>query len=245
MPSSGNLLRTLLAATSPVLHQSLERSWTIAREQWLPALGTKMGSSNAESHLGNVERYVDSLLAGNSSANDPRLRVALDPVEVYALLASVLFHDLGNGAKAGSNDSDHGDTTRRILTDGNNYAVLGIPSLEMARCIGRIAAKHSSRRFDTWGLRTGVVDPFGVVDEGRLAAILFVGDRMDSAYSRSLPTYISDDKSIEIVGALSPFRARCPHRPVWRLYRDRARRLFFQQRPIGIAKRPNMDRVTN
>lgn len=201
MSGTEHRLGRCLAATAPELYESLQRSWKIAREQWLPALATKMGSTNAESHLYSVERHLDDLLVEDDGADVPRLRVPLEPVEVYALLASVLFHDLGNGVAKQNDTEDHGDRTGRVLFEGDRYAVLGIPCPEMARSIGRISAMHSKRAFDVSGLRTGTIDPFGAVGERRLAAFLYVADRMDSAYSRALPKYIRTDERIEIVGA--------------------------------------------
>jgi hypothetical protein len=201
MPVSGERLREYLKVHDPKLYAALLRNWETAWEEWLPALTVSGGSFNSYPHIRNVEHHVDCLLvegAAGASGDTPRLRVPLSPVEVYVLLASVLFHDIGRITPKG----DHGVKSQKQIE--NSFPSLGIPSRELAGSIGRISAYHTMLEragpFDR-NLEDTVIDPYGRVRESVLGPLLLLADHLDSAYTRVLPDYLRPPGNLGPVGA--------------------------------------------
>jgi hypothetical protein len=215
MKSSRERLRQLLKASAPELHAALMRSWDIAGEEWLPALGAKSDSFNSYPHLRNVEHYLDDLVTvppADGQAEDVRLRVAMTPAEMYILLAATLFHDLGKiedkppGAPP-AKTKGHGDVSAERLR--KDYANLGIPSRELARSIARVVAFHDGleKKYDPGDKRPEqprsleAIDPYGVIREQMLASLLRLADYIDSTLTRVMPDYLRPLGEIEVVGA--------------------------------------------
>jgi hypothetical protein len=200
-----NRLRQLLKDEAPELHEALERSWKIAVEEWLGALKPSKGSYNAYPHLHNVENYLDQILAGIQPDSAGRARGCLTPAELYVLLSAVLLHDVGRAREGKPN---HPKVSQGTVE--GQYAHLGIPSRELARCIGNIAAAHGrplvpdkkgagnagreQRLFDV------TVDPHGEIRQESLAALLRLADYMDSAFTRVVPRYVLPENELELLG---------------------------------------------
>ena len=90
-----NTLRALLKAQHPELSEALERSWKIALEQWLPAISPSSSSFNSYPHLRNVEACLDGIVNAFTPHSADASACFLNPLEIYVLLASILFHDIG------------------------------------------------------------------------------------------------------------------------------------------------------
>ena len=201
MPVSGERLREYLKVHDPKLYAALLRNWETAWEEWLPALSASGGSFNSYPHIRNVEHHVDCLLmegAAGAPGDPGRLRVPLSPVEVYVLLAGVLFHDIGRITPKG----DHGVESQKQVE--NSFASLGIPSRELAGSIGRICAYHSTKEpagSSRSNLEDTVIDPYGRVRESVLGPLLLLADHLDSAFTRVLPHYLCPPGNLGPVGA--------------------------------------------
>lgn len=197
-------LRGILKELSPELSETLERNWAIAWDEWLPALGVKQDSFNSYPHLRNVESYLNDILIFPNT-KPPKLRVDLSPVEIYLLLASVLFHDIGRTKN--EKVKSHATISREYLHDERNSGRFGILSRELARSLGRICEFHDQKdpeyvqNRSKHNLGDLVIDPYGQIREIRIAALLYLADHLDSAFTRVLPTYLTEDTEMEVIGA--------------------------------------------
>lgn len=191
-----NRLRQLVKDKSPELGEALERSWKIAIEEWLGTIKPTKGSYNAYPHLRNLENYLDEVLSNIDSANVDSPSENLSLAELYVLFSAILLHDIGRGR-----GGEHPAKSRDIITE--KYSHLGIPSRELAKSIGCIAAAHGRsplQYFAKTKLPTIVVDPYGEIRQESLAALLRLVDHMDSAYTRVVPQYVVPENELEILG---------------------------------------------
>ena len=191
-------LRERLRHSAPELHQTLERCWEIALNEWIPAMGIKRDSYNSYPHLRNLENYLTQLIRQFEGRNpDQEL---LSPVELYVLLSAILFHDIG---RLYDSADGHAEGSYRLVID--QAASLGLHSPELARTIARICRAHGygSEDYAGWEreLTTTVIDPYGEIRERVLAAILTLVDHLDSSHLRVLPLYLRATRRPEIVGA--------------------------------------------
>ena len=194
-------LRTRLEQSDPGLHAALERSWQIALDGWLAATVPHHGSYNSAPHLRNMENYLDHVVPGFQELPSRRDRLALRPAEIYLLLAAVLFHDLGR-AQGGT---AHGQASKTMLRE--NWAQLGVPSEELARILGGMAAYHDDLEAHVGGsvssspqLHDVVVGPHGRLRVRPLAALIVLADNMDSAYTRAFPSYLMSEDPTDFKG---------------------------------------------
>jgi len=190
-------VRDQLRTEDPFLHEALERSWRIAHENWLPAIGTSHGSHNAYPHLHNMELRLNDL-AEAFGGGERRPAFRLSPAEKYLLLAAILFHDIGRGSKKPEH-KDHAFGSFNLLMEGtaDRWATYGIPDRSLARIIAKLALHHApadrdstdesrnARRDNRLSERT--VDPFGRVRETGLLAVLVLLDHLDTSYIRVIP----------------------------------------------------------
>lgn len=185
-------LRDRLEEKDPRLYQALMRSWEIAQDQWLPALGASGGSYNSYPHLRNLESHLDRLIAGFEECPGQSMVVDLRPVEIYIILAAILFHDIG---KLKAPHGTHGAESKTLLE--KHWPELGVPSKELSLCLGRVCKYHDcpQRRIASLEdeLGTTVVDPYGEIRQLGLACLLLLLDHLDSAYNRVIPEYLLVD----------------------------------------------------
>lgn len=196
-PAAAPSLRALLAQTAPELHAALERSWKVALEEWLPAVPPSHDSFNSYPHLRNVEAHLSKVVADVDSVLRSSPSVDLRPAEVYILLASILFHDFGRAVRV--EQPKHPVLSARGIV--KHYGILGIPSLELARCIAAISLAHDPP--PTWAptaLYDVVIDPYGEIRQRFLRALLFLGDHMDASYMRARLHYTETPTGLETVG---------------------------------------------
>lgn len=209
--NGGNVskLKERLNKDAPDLYEALERSWTIAWNGWLPALGVKFDSYNSYPHLKNLEYYLDEVVLGFENLAD-HSRPFITSTEIYVILCGILFHDIGHikvpkkddkGIKGKS--KTHAEYSRDFVLDEWNE--LGICSIELARSIAKICAYHdcyASKWTDqSEKLNNVVIDPYGEVRERWLGSLLVLIDHMDGAYTRVLPQYIRSGESLKVIGA--------------------------------------------
>ena len=191
-------LRERLRHSAPELHQTLERCWEIALNEWIPAMGIKRDSYNSYPHLRNLENYLTHLIRQFEGRNPEQ--ELLSPVELYVLLSAILFHDIGR--LDGTGDG-HAEGSYRLVI--GQAAALGLHSPELARTIARICRAHDYGPDDyaEWErqLTTTVIDPYGEIRERVLAALLTLVDHLDSSHLRVLPLYLRATRRPEIVGA--------------------------------------------
>lgn len=197
-----HLLRERLSQQDPDLYASLIRSWNIAFEQWIPALATSSSSFNSYPHLRNLEHYLDEVFVGFEAYPPSRTKLELRPVELYLILAAILFHDIG---RMQDHPLGHGASTREILR--RRWAQLGIPSAELAYSLAEICLYHEPpknsperSKLDS-GLRTTIIDPYGEIRQLALASLLTLVDYIDGAYCRVTPGYLKTFAELDPIGA--------------------------------------------
>jgi hypothetical protein len=177
------LLRDRLKETSPQLYAALERSWEIALNEWLPAIGMQRDSFNSYPHLRNLEIYLDKLAAAYEARPTSEGQALLLPAELYVMLASILFHDIGRIRKG----EHHGEKSGKIIE--KEHAALGIVSEEMAHTIAKVCEFHDlsakKARDKMSQLSIIVVDPYGSIRERCCAALLMLIDHIDGTFTRS------------------------------------------------------------
>jgi hypothetical protein len=182
-------LRDRLQERDAWLYQALMRSWEIAQDEWLPALGASGGSYNSYPHLRNLEAHLDRLIAGFEECPGQSMVVSLRPVEIYIILAAILFHDIG---KLKARHGTHGTESGALLK--NRWAELGVPSKELGCCLGRVCEYHDCPQDRISSLEdelgTTIVDPYGEIRQLGLACLLKLLDHLDSAYNRVIPEYL-------------------------------------------------------
>ena len=204
-----NALRQQLQREAPELSAALQRSWDIAQAEWLPSVTPSEGSYNSLPHFQNVESHLDALFA--VTAQSPAVTLKLTPLELYLLLASVLFHDYG---RVYGND-DHAYASARALPEHSTS--LGIPTSQLAASLARIAVSHDPlTEADKMGgaeekgrrlqqvrnsLREVHIEPFGKARELCVGLLLSLADHMDGSERRAVPRYIIPDEEVGFKGA--------------------------------------------
>ena len=204
MPS----LRQRLQLESAELYAAFLRSWEIAGKEWLPAVPPSEGSYNSLPHFTNVEHHLEALLG--AAAESPATTLRLSTLEIYLLLASVLFHDFGRVYV----DAEHAAASARKLPE--HFTALGIPTVEIASSLARIALYHdplaardksddesrNRKKMRTRkALRDVRFDPFGTARELYVATLLALADHMDGSVQRAVPRYVMPDDEVGFKGA--------------------------------------------
>ena len=192
-------LRERLKQADPELASDLEFQWQIATHEWLPSVPPSKDSSNSLPHLRNIEAHLNDVFGTLQRQNPAASMLDMRPVELYVLLASVLFHDLGRVLPE-THGVDHGATTRTYLTE--RYNDFGVRNRELAHSIGSICGSHNVKPRDRWraeqklNLGDVVIDPYGLVREPMIAALLTLGDHMDGSHTRVVPDYLKKNKEV-------------------------------------------------
>jgi hypothetical protein len=198
-----NTLRGLLDRVDEELAHSLRACWQVAQEQWIPCLKVESESHAGIPHLISVERWVDKVCDECDSQWTQRgLQgpFSLNPLEIYVLLAGVLFHDIGR-AKQGASKK-HGAESRNVVQ--RHWAQLGIKSERIATIIGDVIAFHTAA--DVWtGPAVVYIHPYGAVHVQAIASLLALADELDTAYDRAMPDYL-----LERAGLLEEENGRVP-----------------------------------
>ena len=186
-------LRSELTAQNPTLYSALERSTEIAKTQWLPSVPeSKHGSYNSYPHILGIEYHLDDILFRDDA---PSQIIKLNPTEIYVLLCSVLFHDIGK-AKKSKEEQDvdiHALHSRDIINE--YWAELGIISERLARIIGNICYFHKCSN-DTADKDLKIIyniDRYEPIRGRNLGALLMLADNVDDTFSRVVPEYIEQN----------------------------------------------------
>ena len=189
-------IREQLQDEHPELYEALKRSAKIAEEEWLPAIETNRGSFNSHPHIRNLESYLDQIYqdAEGLPIKHGVHVFRMNPVEKYMMLSCILFHDIGRthvGADC------HAAESRDILQ--SKSAELGIPSKQVAYSLARICYSHDPEEGkwrDAWGkLQETTIAPYGLVREKPLATLLCLVDHLDSAHTRVIPHYLTEQRA--------------------------------------------------
>jgi hypothetical protein len=190
-------LREKLRQKDPELAAELDLQWRIATGEWLPAIAATQDSSNTFPHIRNIENHMNTVLSSLHDFYPSAAILNLHPIEMYLLLASALFHDIG---MVDDSPGEHGDKSRKYLLHAHDS--LGIRNREVARSLGNICACHSKkpdkrqqaeRDLKLWDI---VIDPYGEVRQRMIAALLTLADHMDCAQTRVIPDYLREDKKV-------------------------------------------------
>jgi hypothetical protein len=182
-----NTLRNRLRQTSPMLYESLEKSWEIAWENWFPAISPQKGSYNSYPHIRNLEIYLNKLVLAYESKTGNTNSLISD-LEIYVILSCILLHDIGRAIPSGF----HWEESRNVIEE--HWAILGIPSYELALSIGKICAAHDFRpekkNYDLDSLTTIVIDPYGKIREREIGALLILCDHLDGSVNRVIAEFL-------------------------------------------------------
>ncbi len=194
------ILRERLSEGAPILYDAFKRSWDIAQEGWLQAIGTHHGSINSYSHLRNIENHLDKVVEEFEGLPNTTFKERLNGFELYMLLSAVLFHDFG---QTQGQTKDHASLVAMVLPE--KYGHLGILSWEIARFLAKICEYHDPSSKNPRSklekeLHTTVIDPHGRVRGAFLAALLTLADHMDGAFTRTLPYYVAEADDIDAIG---------------------------------------------
>lgn len=235
------LLRQKLLNTAPELHDCLLRSWTIANNEWLPALSAQMNSYNSYPHLRNLEDHLDRMAKDFEELPDGKPWLGLTPLEIYVLLVSVLLHDIGRI----TNPDKHG--VESCETIKNKYAALGLPSTELAAIVGNICEYHEPPKDkNKYGklldrLRTVAIDPYGEIRQKEVACLLKLADHLDSAFVRVIPDYLLENfAAMEPVGAFRRVISGVSVDPRSRIIKTVIRDDISVKLPKGVKKYDNL-----
>jgi KaiC/GvpD/RAD55 family RecA-like ATPase len=218
-------LRKRLKESNLELYLALRNSWQIAENEWFPMVdagaaavkGADIESFSSFPHIKNLENHLDRIILSyeqvytkNSQGETKQPYSLLSPVEIYVILASILFHDIGKirGKEDGYNNDKHGTYTKEILLGKEkpkedipsaeiekywtHFPELGIPSLQFAKVIGEICEYHTKYKENGQFPSTTAINPYGVIRSGGLAALLLLVDEMDETYKRALPKSLAE-----------------------------------------------------
>lgn len=203
-------LRSELEQLDPVLFQSYVNSVSIAEREWLPYIEVNNDSQNSLPHLKNIEEYLDVLLF--SDENFSHHCLVLNGSEIYILLCSILFHDLGKTkvlntklTNCNSMKPEHACLSR--VNVQKSWAEFGIISKQLAEIIALVCHFHDHHDSDCDRSRDlkkrlctfMYTEHYGNIRAKSIAALLFLGDHLDGASSRTFPEYLNDQRGI--VGA--------------------------------------------
>lgn len=192
-------LRDELRQRIPQLHDALEQSWERAYDGWLASIPAKLDSFNSYPHLRNLENHLERIVSAHYAHYGDDFQPLLTPPELYVVLSSILFHDIGRAVSVGR----HGGASARIVK--TRYADLGIPSQALADSIAKICRFHDlPPRYasaELHELATTSVDPYGSIRIRNLAALLTLLDHMDGTVRRAVPDEIRRLNETELVGA--------------------------------------------
>jgi KaiC/GvpD/RAD55 family RecA-like ATPase len=243
-----NILRDCLtknAGDSPRLNlaQQFANIESLAHEKWVSALGQDRGSHSGAVHLRGVEQQVCHLL---SLVHE----IKLTSTEVFILLCSIIFHDLGRavgdqGEELAKNSSGQHNPLVKILKslggDAKHHAIIsalfllknekefGFRDREVARCVAIICASHdlgTARQLKESGfLEDVVLDQYGCIRIGWLACLLALADELDGSYHRATEDWVRYSPDVhtikkEIVVCLSSTETNNEQCPVKEVIRD-------------------------
>ena len=95
------------------LYESLVRSHEIAWNEWLPALSVQQDSYNSFPHIRNLEMYLDIIVTAYEEGSKREFFVSA--VEMYIILAAILFHDIGKINKKDGRPDTHASESSLII----------------------------------------------------------------------------------------------------------------------------------
>lgn len=186
-------LRDKLKEKDPNLFQLFLRSWEIALNEWMPAIKSQMDSFNSYPHIRNIENHLDALFLNIENRDEDTPLKRISSIELYILLSAILFHDIGRCVV----EKNHAEESKKIVH--NKWAELGIASYELAKIIGNICHFHDTK--EEIPLYPTTLDKYGEIRVRKLAILLKLGDRLDSAYTRVMPHYLKPHSTFEPIGA--------------------------------------------
>jgi hypothetical protein len=194
-------LREELKARNPELFSALERSTDIALKQWLPSVSKSKDSYNSYPHILGIEYHINDILCQDIT---PEHIIKLNATEIYVLLCSILFHDIG---KAIDGTIDHAAESQEIVK--NNWSALGIVTDRLSMVIGDICRSHDCDNSDFLDQLSDEynIDRYEPIRGRKLRALLMLGDKLDNTFKRVVPPYIVSAGKNEM-HAVGEFRSK-------------------------------------
>jgi hypothetical protein len=189
-------LREELKSRNPTLYSAFERSLEIAMTQWLPNVTQNMDSYNSYPHILGVEYHLDDILYRE---NAPSHIIKLNPTEIYILLCSVLFHDIGKAKPEYKNKNNRQDVNHSVESEKlikSSWAQLGIVSERLALVIAPICRFHDDNSPDAVENLRDVyeIDRYDPIRGRKLGALLKLADNLDDTFSRVVPPFLFDEE---------------------------------------------------
>lgn len=194
-------METELQRLDNELYIVYQRSFEIAMLKWLPNITPKKDSYNSYPHIKGVMAQIDRLLYEDEN------RFSLNCSELYILLCAILMHDIGKGIYETPSDKryipDHAFNSYKIIV--THWASLGLLTEKVAEIVADICRFHDCPdQVEMEELYTKYyIDQFKRTEpiRGRLlGALLFLGDHMDTTFTRVVPSFLKENGVLEIVG---------------------------------------------
>ena len=204
-------LRTRLQENNPELADALERSWKVAQEEWLPTIGLNRDSFNSYPHIRNLELHLERLLFSETEGTLVIEKIGLTSLELYLLLAGVLFHDIGRTKGKDAHHIECCDSTNPGATAQSHHADVYVVDNGQA-CIDRWFQRYASEP-DTDMIRHGclplLVERIVTLSPSRATAGFSVKSKTSSclALNSAIPT-----AGQPAAAAAVPMTARVPCR---------------------------------
>ncbi len=176
-----------LKRLNPEWFEFYKQSEQIAINKWLPGISQRHGSYNSYPHIRGIVQQIDNVLF--ECEND----VILTAAELYVLLNSILFHDVGK-----IDTGENHDERSKVLIE-EHWSELNIISEPIARIIENICGLHDRKNEDDFNevynklYSDHYIDSFGNIRGRLLGALLYLGDHLDGSFTRTLP----NDKEFE------------------------------------------------
>ena len=179
-PYAENSMRGILKKKDARLFSRLEENWEKAEKTLLDYITEDDYTTHGVGHCKNIESKLEEVIPNKVKEN-------LNPVEIFILLNSVLYHDIGRASKKFPNEpiekrmAEHHIRSRDFIKA--NYKDLGLEQ-SIALRVADVCFGHGVDEIDQFD-NDDYIEGYGKVDIRFLVALLRIGDILDYAQSRA------------------------------------------------------------